>query len=371
MARSPMARIRRCPRASSTRTPGAHRIEAKRPHLLLPGQGLSAPAVAGAPAGGSTRPDIGFFTDSPSRLPSGSSVRLCVRGGRSPPRQPSTADAGTTSSPSWRGTQPRVCGTGTPPVVTIPGRTTSHPFGPRLRRVKAPGATVDRTIPRAHQLQIDLILAGRTGCRYSPETISRDTVPFPTPHGPTSPLSLGKRVVDSDIFNLFSFRVSSGETAGPRIPHPRLRPSPVPPFWTPAPPKIVIIRYMSSPTRTPPRFFFACACVQLWLIFASTLLFTPPAAPRIRPRNATLAHTRISLLKPPSQPFDNCRYPVFEEAPILLPQPLPAGGAPLSRGDQVRQAARSRKIQRAYRGHWGRFLSWVLEQELDLPEAVC
>lgn len=55
----------------------------------------------------------------------------------------------------------------------------------------------------------------------------------------------------------------------------------------------------------------------------------------------------------------------------MLPQPLPAAAAPLSRGDQVRQAARSRNIQRAYLGHWGRFLSWAREQGLDIPDAVC
>ena len=61
----------------------------------------------------------------------------------------------------------------------------------------------------------------------------------------------------------------------------------------------------------------------------------------------------------------NCRinysYPAFKEAPILLPQPLPATGAPLSRGDQVRRAARAGNTQRAYLGHWNRFLGWALE----------
>ena len=64
---------------------------------------------------------------------------------------------------------------------------------------------------------------------------------------------------------------------------------------------------------------------------------------------------------------DNCRYPAFEEVPILLPQPAPASGAPLSRGDQVRQAARARNTRRAYHGHWSRFLGWAQEQGLDLP----
>ena len=33
---------------------------------------------------------------------------------------------------------------------------------------------------------------------------------------------------------------------------------------------------------------------------------------------------------------DNCGYPAFKKAPILLPQPVPVTGAPLSRSDQVR-----------------------------------
>ena len=53
----------------------------------------------------------------------------------------------------------------------------------------------------------------------------------------------------------------------------------------------------------------------------------------------------------------------------MLPQPLPATGAPLSRSDQVRQAARARNTQRAYLGHWNRFRSWAQEQGLDLPDA--
>ena len=55
----------------------------------------------------------------------------------------------------------------------------------------------------------------------------------------------------------------------------------------------------------------------------------------------------------------------------MLPQPAPvtgdAPGAPLSRSDQVRQAARARNTQRAYLGHWTRFHSWAQEQGLDLP----
>ena len=55
----------------------------------------------------------------------------------------------------------------------------------------------------------------------------------------------------------------------------------------------------------------------------------------------------------------------------MLPQPVPitgdAPGAPLSRTDQVRQAARARNTQRAYLGHWTRFHSWAQEQGLDLP----
>ena len=54
----------------------------------------------------------------------------------------------------------------------------------------------------------------------------------------------------------------------------------------------------------------------------------------------------------------------------MLPQPLPATGAPLSRGDQVRQAARARNTQRAYLGHWNRFRGWAREQGLDLPEGL-
>ena len=55
----------------------------------------------------------------------------------------------------------------------------------------------------------------------------------------------------------------------------------------------------------------------------------------------------------------------------MLPQPVPATGdapsPPLSRSDQVRQAARARNTQRAYLGHWTRFHSWAREQGLDLP----
>ena len=55
----------------------------------------------------------------------------------------------------------------------------------------------------------------------------------------------------------------------------------------------------------------------------------------------------------------------------MLPQPVPitgdAPGAPLSRSDQVRLAARARNTQRAYLGHWTRFHSWAQEQGLDLP----
>ena len=45
----------------------------------------------------------------------------------------------------------------------------------------------------------------------------------------------------------------------------------------------------------------------------------------------------------------------------MLPQPLPATGAPLARADLVRQAARARNTQRACLGHWNRFLIWALE----------
>ena len=58
----------------------------------------------------------------------------------------------------------------------------------------------------------------------------------------------------------------------------------------------------------------------------------------------------------------------------MLPQPVPATsdapGAPLSRSDQVRLAARARNTQRAYLGHWTRFRSWAQEQGLDLPEGL-
>ena len=54
----------------------------------------------------------------------------------------------------------------------------------------------------------------------------------------------------------------------------------------------------------------------------------------------------------------------------MLPQPLPATGAPLSRGGQVRQAARAGNTQRAYHGHWNRFRGWAQEQGLDLPEGL-
>ena len=55
----------------------------------------------------------------------------------------------------------------------------------------------------------------------------------------------------------------------------------------------------------------------------------------------------------------------------MLPQPVSvtgdAPGAPLSRSDQVRLAARARNTQRAYLGHWTRFRSWAQEQGPDLP----
>ena len=51
----------------------------------------------------------------------------------------------------------------------------------------------------------------------------------------------------------------------------------------------------------------------------------------------------------------------------MLPQPVPVTGAPLSRSDQVRLAARAQNTQRAYLGHWTRFRSWAQEQGLDLP----
>ena len=51
----------------------------------------------------------------------------------------------------------------------------------------------------------------------------------------------------------------------------------------------------------------------------------------------------------------------------MLPQPVSVTGAPLSRSDQVRQAARAQNTQRAYLGHWTRFRSWAQEQGLGLP----
>ena len=42
--------------------------------------------------------------------------------------------------------------------------------------------------------------------------------------------------------------------------------------------------------------------------------------------------------------------------------------SPITLGDRVRQAARARNTQRAYLGHWNRFLGWAREQGLDLPE---
>ena len=58
----------------------------------------------------------------------------------------------------------------------------------------------------------------------------------------------------------------------------------------------------------------------------------------------------------------------------MLAQPVPvtgdAPGAPLSRSDQVRLAARAHNTQRAYLGHWTRFHSWAQEQGLDLPEGL-
>ena len=54
----------------------------------------------------------------------------------------------------------------------------------------------------------------------------------------------------------------------------------------------------------------------------------------------------------------------------MLPQTVPATGAPLSRSGQVRRAARAQNTVRAYLGHWNRFRSWAREQGLDLPEGL-
>ena len=54
----------------------------------------------------------------------------------------------------------------------------------------------------------------------------------------------------------------------------------------------------------------------------------------------------------------------------MLSQPAPATGAPLSRGDQVRQAARAWNTRRAYHGHWERFRRWAQEQGLGLPDGL-
>ena len=64
---------------------------------------------------------------------------------------------------------------------------------------------------------------------------------------------------------------------------------------------------------------------------------------------------------------DNCRYPALMEVRTLLIQPAPPDDAPMSRGDQVRQAARARNTRRAYHGHWSRFLVWAREQGLQPP----
>ena len=92
------------------------------------------------------------------------------------------------------------------------------------------------------------------------------------------------------------------------------------------------------------------------------------------PRTTSPGVTVLPLDGPVAGSFqvpDNCSYQAFMETPILLPQPVPvtgdAPGAPLSRSDQVRLAARARNTQRAYLGHWTRFHSWAQEQGLDLP----
>ena len=54
----------------------------------------------------------------------------------------------------------------------------------------------------------------------------------------------------------------------------------------------------------------------------------------------------------------------------MLIQPAPPDDAPMSRGDQVRQAARARNTRRAYHGHWRRFLGWAREHGLVLPEGL-
>ena len=54
----------------------------------------------------------------------------------------------------------------------------------------------------------------------------------------------------------------------------------------------------------------------------------------------------------------------------MLSQPVQPPDIPVSRADQVRQHARANATNRAYRGHWTRFLVWALEQELDLPDGI-
>ena len=54
----------------------------------------------------------------------------------------------------------------------------------------------------------------------------------------------------------------------------------------------------------------------------------------------------------------------------MLSQPVQPPDIPVSRGDQVRRHARADATNRAYRGHWNRFLVWTLEQELDLPDGL-
>ena len=68
----------------------------------------------------------------------------------------------------------------------------------------------------------------------------------------------------------------------------------------------------------------------------------------------------------PCQPV--CLVPKRRQKAICLPSPqIYTYPCQLSRGDQVRQAARARNTRRAYHGHWSRFLGWAQEQGLDLP----
>ena len=54
----------------------------------------------------------------------------------------------------------------------------------------------------------------------------------------------------------------------------------------------------------------------------------------------------------------------------MLPQSVPAAGAPVSMAVRVRRASRSWNTQRAYAGQWNRFRRWTQAHGLELPEVL-